>query len=71
MSLTEYIKRVDVVNSAAVVAIVLFVYIVYRSLNVAAQAEDPISATRDVVIWALPVILNILATYGIIKERSN
>ena len=70
MGITEQLAKFDIVNFAAALALLLYTYLVYTHVVIAVTSTDPMTAYKDVLLWALPVLLNILATYGIIKSRE-
>lgn len=70
MGIKDKIAEVNIVNFAAAVAIVMLIALASVHVAMAAQAEDRLEAFKDVVLWVLPVLLNILATYGIITKES-
>lgn len=66
-TIKSFIEQADIVNVGALIALLLFTYLVYKSLALCSTLED----VQDVITWALPVILNILSTYGILKYIAN
>lgn len=70
MGIAEQLAKFDIVNFAAALALLLYAYLVYQHVVLAVMSTDPMAAYKDVLLWALPVLLNILATYGIIKGKE-
>ena len=70
MAIKEALEKFDIVNFAAALALLIYTYLVYQHVVLAVHATDPMTAYKDVLLWALPVLLNILATYGIIKSKE-
>ena len=71
MGLLARIEQADIVNIAAVAAILLYLILVISHLVMAVQSPDPMEAMQDVLLWSIPILLNILATYGIVKSTNT
>lgn len=71
MSLREKLAETSIVNFAAALALIIFLALASVHVSIAVQAPDPLEAFKDVILWVLPVILNILATYGIIRSGED
>ena len=66
----EQIAKTNIINFAAALALFLYVFLTWQHVVIAIQAEDPMMAFKDVLLWTLPVLLNIMATYGILKAKE-
>lgn len=67
----DVVAKANIINFAAGAAIFLFLFLAYTHMTMAAQAANPLEAFKDVLLWVVPIILNILATYGIVKAKNG
>ena len=66
----EIFEKADVVNFGAVLALLVWALLVGFGLYLATLQSDSWAAYKDVCLWAAPVLLGILSTYGIIKQEK-
>lgn len=66
----KQITKASIINFAAALALFIYVFLTWQHVVLAIMAEDPLAAFKDVLLWSLPVLLNILATYGIVKAKE-
>lgn len=69
--LSEQIGKATIINFAAVLALLIYTVMVSVHIVIAVQAEAPMEAFKDVILWAMPILLNILATYGIMSKKEG
>lgn len=69
--LGEQIGKATLINFAAALALFIYVFLTWTHVTIAVQAEDPMAAFKDVLLWAVPILLNIMATYGIMKPKEG
>lgn len=67
----EKVANITILNFAAVLALLIFTYMAFVHLTLAVQQDDAMAAFKDVVLWVIPIILNMLATYGLIERRNG
>lgn len=66
------IQKADVINFSAILALLLFVFLVITHVAIVIYtATDKVQAFKDITQWAMPIILSILSTYGILKVREG
>jgi len=61
----------DVVNFGALTAICVLVFLIITHTAIAFQSENPTETIKDVTQWAVPILLGILQTYGILKMKRS
>jgi len=69
-TLKAKIEKSDVINFGAIIALIMYVILVLTHLFFASRSSNPVEAIKDVITWALPVLMGILTTYGIVKTKS-
>jgi len=67
----EQIQKASLINFAAALAIFLYVFLTWTHVSIAVQQTEPMAAFKDVLLWSIPILLNIMSTYGIMKAKEG
>ena len=66
------LARADIVNVAAILSLILLTVLMSANVYIVLRFSiDKEAAFKDVLLWILPILLNILATYGIVKNLTT
>lgn len=70
-NIKEAIAKTNIINFGAVLALIMWLVLTSVWLVLAVRSSDPLIAIKDVVIWSGSILLNILATYGILEAKRE
>ena len=66
----EQIGKAPITAMAAVLALLIYVLLVWWHVSIALQAEVPMEAFKDVLLWSIPILLGILEKYGVLNAAK-
>ncbi len=69
--ISDAITKANVTTFAAVLALFIYAVLTMVWLAQALQSSNPLDAMKDVVLWSGSILLNILATYGIVTAKKS